>query len=156
MASSSSQDLFGFTREMKPTGTLITSEVAALTFGGSQLTLVQQVQCTYQQRVEPKYEAGTSNVYWVSGQAGGQLTVSRLVSKAGFSLFSAVKESACKLSSISVSFGSNGGSSKCVATAKDKFTLSGVIATSVGFSYGVGQMEVTENATFNVGSMSMS
>ena len=67
---------------------LISSDYAALSID-KELALVQSAQLNYGHQVIPRFEAGTSELYWVTGQAQGRITVQRAVSQGG--MFGEVK-----------------------------------------------------------------
>lgn len=61
---------------------IISSDYAALSFAG-ELKLVQSAQLNYGHQVIPRFEAGSSELYWVTGQAQGRITIQRAVSQGG-------------------------------------------------------------------------
>ncbi len=65
------------------TARLISSDYAAISFGSKEVGLVQSAQLNYGHQVIPRFEAGSSNLYWVTGQAQGRITVQRAVSSKG-------------------------------------------------------------------------
>lgn len=81
-------NVFNYTRAASDTeGRIISSDYAALSFGGGggndKLKLVQSAQLNYGHQVIPRFEAGSSELYWVTGQAQGRITVQRAVSQSG-------------------------------------------------------------------------
>ena len=78
-------NILGYDRK-EETQRLISSDYAALSFGdgGAKIKLVQNAQLTYGHQVTPRFEAGSSELYWVTGQAQGRITLGRAVSKGGF------------------------------------------------------------------------
>ena len=82
------KNILGYTRT-KDTKRLISSDFAAISLdsgGGDsgQLGLVQNATAQYGHQVIPRFEAGTSELYWVTGQAQGTITLARAVSQDGF------------------------------------------------------------------------
>ena len=83
-----SNNILGYRRD-DDTKRLISSDYAALRFGGAgggqeKVKLVQSAQLTYGHQVTPRFEAGSSQLYWVTGQAQGRITLGRAVSSGGF------------------------------------------------------------------------
>ena len=77
-------NILGYTRT-KDTKRLISSDFAALSLdSGGELGLVQQATAQYGHQVIPRFEAGSSNLFWVTGQAQGTITLGRAVSQDGF------------------------------------------------------------------------
>jgi len=77
-------NILGYKRDDN-TKRLISSDYAALKFGtGGSIKLVQNAQLTYGHQVTPRFEAGSSQLYWVTGQAQGRITLGRAVSSGGF------------------------------------------------------------------------
>ena len=78
-------NILGYTRT-KDTKRLISSDFAAISLdsGSGELGLVQQASAQYGHQVIPRFEAGSSNLFWVTGQAQGTLTLGRAVSQDGF------------------------------------------------------------------------
>ena len=66
----------------------ISSDYAALSID-DKLALVQSAQLNYGHQVIPRFEAGSAELYWVTGQAQGRITVQRAVSQGG--MFGEVK-----------------------------------------------------------------
>ena len=84
-------DFFGYERK-NPGQYLLSSDYAAIymanskshTTAADKLTLVQSTAVSYQHRVEPRFEAGSSEMYWLTGQALGEISIGRLVGERGF------------------------------------------------------------------------
>lgn len=80
-------NIFQYKRE-QDTERIISSDYAALSID-KKLALVQSAQLNYGHQVIPRFEAGSSELYWVTGQAQGRITVQRAVSQGG--MFGEVK-----------------------------------------------------------------
>lgn len=87
-----SQDILGYERTAHAPGSVLTGDYALVTLGGA-VALVQQTNVNYTQQVEPIYEIGTPDLYWVTGQAMGQMTANAAVGSGGF--FSSFKGGSC-------------------------------------------------------------
>jgi len=143
------KDIFGYRRDVHPNGSLVSSEVAVLSLGGQQITLVQNLQASYQQRAEPRYEAGTSNMYWIAGHPLGSVTIGRLVGKdAALMLTSAAAGGSCAMKTLQLSF--DGGGHECHAHLATRLKFSGIVVNQVSVSYAAGSLEVSENITMQV------
>jgi len=143
------KDIFGYRRDVHPNGSLVSSEVAVLSLGGQHITLVQSLAISYQQRAEPRYEGGTSNMYWLAGQPLGNATIGRLVGKdAALMLVSAASGGSCEMKTLKLSF--DGGGHACHAHLQTRLKLSGIVVNQVGINYNAGSLEVAENASFQV------
>jgi len=88
-----SEDFFGYKRNINAKE-ILSSDFALIGVKGSDtMGLVQGAQMSYQQRVEPRFEAGSSDLYWVNGQPSGQMRIDRLVGKSG--IFHNVSRNGC-------------------------------------------------------------
>ena len=74
-------DIFGYD---KTVSRLISSDQAGIKLKGADFKLVQNVRFTYQHQVIPRFEAGSADLYWISGQSQGSATFGRAVSQQGF------------------------------------------------------------------------
>jgi hypothetical protein len=84
-------NILGYERKKKASQMrLISSDYATLKMGktatkaSAQVHLVQNARVTYQHQVTPRFEAGSAELYWLTGQSQGTVTIGRAVSKAGF------------------------------------------------------------------------
>lgn len=84
-------DFYGYKKE-KVGKQILSSDFAALYFastpGGAaspanKLGLVQGAAVAYQQQVQPRFEAGSHELYWLSGQSMGSVTAGRLIGENG-------------------------------------------------------------------------
>lgn len=78
-------DFFGYTRQ-RPGAHIMSSEYAAILMSNSQTTapsnrlgLVQGATVAYGHRVMPIFEAGSSELYWLTGQPSGTIGIERVV-----------------------------------------------------------------------------
>ena len=141
-------DIFGYERDaVADPGQVISSDHAVINIGGK-LRLVQNVTGAYQHRVEPKFEAGSPNLYWVTGQASGTLEVGRLLGKVngpssgtGTPLFGA--DNGCGILE-TVVLNMSGKSCSAQTGGAQSYKFSGAVVQSFTISFGVGNLEVTE------------
>jgi len=147
-------DFYGYTRDIKPNGQLISSEFATLSVAGSRVTIVQAVQATYGQRAEPKFEAGSSALYWVTGQPMGDITMGRLVGADGLSGIKMLEGGCGSLRSVSVAFNGSGGCADAVVAANG-LNFRDAVPVSVGITFSAGQLEIGENFSIRAAHMSI-
>ena len=85
-------DILGYSRSKVGT-VLYSSDYAAIYFansiGGpptaaSKAGLVQSAAVSYQHAVQPRFEAGSHELYWVTGQALGTVQLARVIGDKGF------------------------------------------------------------------------
>jgi len=60
-------------------GAFRTTAGTALKFSGKNVTLVQNLQVTHQQPVQPLFEVGTNKRFFVVGKAGGTFTIGQVL-----------------------------------------------------------------------------
>tara|TARA_B100000579_G_scaffold300828_1_gene250767 strand:- start:14221 stop:14691 length:471 start_codon:yes stop_codon:yes gene_type:complete len=80
------ENILGYKREKtQDQMRLISSDHATLKMGGKdQIHLVQNARVQFQHQVTPRFEAGSAELYWLTGQSQGSVTIGRAVSKSGF------------------------------------------------------------------------
>lgn len=145
-------DYFGYSRQVKAPGEVLSSEFATLAIdGGDQLLLLQNCTVNYQHAVQPVFEAGTPDLYWVTGQPQGSCGITRAVGKEGFlSKFNGGR-SCAELRSLNVALNGRGG---CVqATAGKGVAMSGCMPQAIGFSFGAGQLQMQESLTLLIANL---
>jgi hypothetical protein len=147
-------DFFGYKRQIKPNGQLISSEFATLSLEGSRLSLVQSVQASYGQRAEPKFEAGSASLYWVTGQPMGTINIGRLVGKGGLKALQALEGGCGKVKGLRVSFDGEGGCED-VSFSEKGLRFGGAVPVSVGVNFSIGQLEIGETVQLNAAQMSL-
>jgi len=156
-------DFFGYTRS-KAGQYLYSSDYAAVYFGsqiantnGAQVSsgpgvkagLVQSCSVAYQQTVQPRFEAGSSELYWVAGQALGTIQVGRLIGQDG--LLNGINQNTNALQngllgSIDFKVGRKAGVPVvAVAARQDVLILKGCVFESYGAAFNVGGMDVQES-----------
>jgi hypothetical protein len=136
-------DFFGYERETYANGQIMSSEVAILSLGGSPCSLVQSVQSSYTQRVEPKFEGGSANLFWVTGQPQGVIDIGAFVGSGGFNLLSKANGNEGNISGVDASLLGAGG-----------LSFKGAVVESVRMSYQAGTLVVEEGMTIKAASMS--
>jgi len=156
-------DFFGYQRS-KTGQYLYSSDYAAVYFGsqiasttGAQVSagtgvkagLVQGCSVAYQQTVQPRFEGGSSELFWVAGQALGTIQVSRLIGQNGLLDGINVNTNALQnglLGSIEFKVGRTAGVPVVAVQAKqDVLVLKGCVFESYGAQFNVGGMDVNES-----------
>lgn len=152
-------DFFGYKRE-NPGQYLMSSDYAAIylanskarTTAADRLSLVQSTAVSYQHRVEPRFEAGSSEMYWLTGQAIGEISIGRLVGEAGF-LAGFKNTLGVNASTTSTSNGVIGTlefKAGYVDGNQDVHTFSGGVMRSAAWSTSAGSLEISEAISVSV------
>lgn len=143
-------DLFGYNKTKAGTF-LFSSDYAMLQMNGGKLGLLQNATANYAHRVEPRWEAGSSELYWVSGQSSGNVAAGRLVGENGIlegvdfeRTTSSIRKGA--MAGIEFKLGSPGGSKPAVR-------MDGCVAQSVSIQFGAGELDVRESLSILVAKM---
>lgn len=71
--------IFGDASSGSYQGAFRTTAGTALKFAGKDVTLVQNLQVTHQQPVQPLFEVGTNKRFFVVGKAGGTFTIGQVL-----------------------------------------------------------------------------
>ena len=120
--------------------------------------LVQNVQASYQQSVLPRFEAGSSELYWVAGQAQGSVGVGRLVSYGGIleGIQPGTGATDLKngiLGSIFVKIGKLSGQLRNVQLPQSQLIMRGCVLQGYSTSFTTGALEVAESMAIQVALM---
>lgn len=71
--------IFGDASSGSYQGAFRTTAGTALKFAGKDVTLVQNLQVTHQQPIQPLFEVGTNKRFFVVGKAGGTFTIGQVL-----------------------------------------------------------------------------
>ena len=71
--------IFGANSQGKYQGAFRTTVGTVLTFAGTALNLIQNLQVSHQQPVTPLFEVGTNNRYYVVGKASGTFSATQIL-----------------------------------------------------------------------------
>lgn len=151
-------DFFGY--ERANVGQYIySSDYAALYFANSpggttaaaqKAGLVQSAAMSYQHNVQPRFEAGSHELYWLTGQSLGTLQVGRLVSDKG--ILDGIRHGQAVndvrkgiLGGVEFKIGRLGMTG--VTVKQEVLILSGCVLAAYGISFNVGGLEVQESMT---------
>jgi hypothetical protein len=146
-------DIFGYNRQTQA-NQIISSDNAVIDIGNGALGLVQNFEYSYAHQIEPRFEMGSSTLYWVNGKPSGSFSISKLVGREG--LLSGIRQTgastdACGgLRQITVSL--DGGS--CAVEGGAGLNFNGAKLQSVGGRGSSGAFEILESATFLVAELS--
>ena len=167
-------DFFGYARQQA--GSYIySSDYAAVYFENSQgaspaatasrAGLVQNATCAYQHNVQPRFEGGSSELYWLAGQSMGTLQLGRLIGDSGILnnvVLGLGGEGADLRNGIlgGVDFkigrkgvgGSSNPATRALAT-QSILVLRGCVLSGYGASFSTGGLEVQEAMTIQVALM---
>jgi hypothetical protein len=156
-------DFYGYERDHAGTY-LYSSDVAAIYFDNNGIDtpqragLVQNVAASYQHAVLPRFEAGSSELYWVTGQAKGDVSVGRLVAFNGLldgiqpgdgstNLMNGI------LGGINIKIGKLAGSLRAVSLPQSQLVLAGCVLQGYSCSFSAGALEVSEQLGIQVAFM---
>ncbi len=143
-------DFFGHEKTVKANDQIITSEFAAFSANG-RVSLVQSVQASYTRDIQPVFEAGSSTIYYLSGNSQGQISVNAAVGKKGFfTNFKNIKSTCGKIDRVSIDLLSGG---RCAVGASGGVTFTGAMAEGFQIAFTAGPVAVTEGATIRVASL---
>jgi hypothetical protein len=151
-------DFFGYTRQN--VGQYIySSDYAALYFsntpGGANVAaakagLVQSAAVSYQHNVQPRFEAGSHELYWLTGQSLGSVQVGRLIGDRG--ILDGVRHGQDPnnirkgvLGAVEFKIGRLG--LQGISVRQEVLILSGCVLSAYGISFNVGGLEVQESMT---------
>lgn len=151
-------DFFGYERSQVGSY-LYSSDYAALYFanspGGASVSakkagLVQSAAISYQHNVQPRFEAGSHELFWLTGQSLGTLQVGRLIGDQG--ILEGIKYGNARndirkgiLGGVEFKIGKLGLAG--VAVRQEVLVLSGCVLSAFGLSFSVGGLEVQEAIT---------
>jgi len=144
------QDIFGYEKDFKDEGQIISSQFAALSISGK-VSLLQNVRGNYGREVRTMLESGSSNVFFVTGNSQGNVQASAAVGAKGF------------LASIKGQLNTGCGALKSVAVnlidgrctkSSNGLTFTGAHIRDYEFGFTTGADAVTEGFSMVVAGMS--
>lgn len=141
-------DVFGYDQTVNTSGSIASSQYAAVTTGSKQM-LVQSVNVTYGQQVDTVTVVGDTNVYWIPGKPSGTLDISKLVGSGGF--FDGWKGQTCgKISNLAV----NVDGSYCNFTGTGSMSFANGVITRLTMSLGTDRLTIAQGCSIQVASLS--
>lgn len=146
-------DVLGYDREIAGEF-IMSSDYSAIFFAGlpgqtaSRLGLLQSASLSYQHNVQPRFEGGSANLFWLTGQSMGSLQIGRLVGQAGILVgvsYLADRNTLAKaaVSSVEMKLGRLGLTD--VQVRQDVLGLKGCVFQNMTFGYGTGSFDVQES-----------
>jgi hypothetical protein len=132
--------------------TLKMSDGAASPTG--EINLVQNARVSFQHNVTPRFEAGSAELYWLTGQSQGTVTIGRAVSRGGF--FSGLTPSNAAVGdlvqfSLDTSKGNFG--TTVSATPKKSIQFKNGVIAALGANIATQGLDVSEEVTINFADM---
>jgi hypothetical protein len=146
----SSPDIFGYNRNVH-TKSLLSSENCVLDFGQGKVGLLQQASLAYQHTIQPQFEVGSSDIYFVNGGAQGQLQFTSLVGRTGFFAGFDLGSQACgDLQTLSITAV---GDDNCdfKVEKNNAVRIEGAILQSVSLTFQAADYKVSQQGTFMIG-----
>lgn len=118
--------------------------------GAAKAGLIQNAAVSYQQNVQPRFEAGSHELYWLTGQAMGSVQVGRLIGDRGILdgvVYGNDPNNIKKglLGGIEFKIGRLGLAG--ITVKQEVIMLSGCVLSAYGISFNVGGLEVQESMT---------
>ena len=155
-------DFFGYERQ-RPGQVIFSSDYAMVMFANSltgdpanKLGLVQAAGVSYQHNVQPRFETGSHELFWLTGQSLGAVQLTRLVGEQGILVGipqladpNDLRKGA--LGTVDIKMGRKGISG--IAVSQSVLELSGCMMSNYGTSFSVGGLEVQESVTIQVAMM---
>ena len=145
------KEFFGYERSAD-NKTVLSTDFAIISIAGSgRMGLVQEAQAQYEHRVEPRFEAGSSDLFWLNGQPQGQITFSRVIGTDG--IFADIKENGCaELQTLTIN---TSGNSCGISTGGNGVTFDGAMLQSVTLTFNVQQLDIRDNIVYKVATMTV-
>lgn len=156
-------DFYGYERDHAGTY-LYSSDVAAIYFDNNGIGtpnragLVQNVQAAYQHSVLPRFEAGSSELFWVTGQAQGSVAMGRLVAYNGLldGLNPGTGQTDLRngiLGGVNIKIGKLAGALRSVNIPQSQLIMAGCVLQGYSCSFTTGALEVSEMTAISVAFM---
>ena len=149
-----SADIFGYNRNVN-TKAILSSENCVLDFGEGKVALVQSAELVYQHTINPVFEAGSSDIYFVNGGANGSLTFGSLVGRQGFFAgFNLGKQACGDLSTLSIAAVAEDGC-RVKLEKNNAIRIEGALLRRVSLGFRAGEYQVSQGGEFVVGKVSV-
>ncbi len=147
------KDFFGYSRRVTAPGTVLSAEFATLTLGddATSVLLLQTATVSYAHSVQPFFEIGSADLYWVTGLPMGNAQIGRAVGQEGF-LQKFGKNACASVQSLSLGVKNSGGCVQVSATGKG-FNLLNCMPESVQVSVQAGALQMQEGMSLKVGTL---
>lgn len=77
------QDFFGYDKQSKGPGNVVSAPMALLSIDAKAVWLVQNFQLSYARMVQPLYQFGNESVYMMAGNSSGTIAIDRAIGEVG-------------------------------------------------------------------------
>jgi hypothetical protein len=148
------KDFYGYSRKVTAPGTALPAEFATLTLGGNDgaIMLLQSAQISYAHTVQPFFEIGSPDLYWVTGQPMGSAQIGRVVGQEGF-LKRFGRGAACAtVTSLSLGLKRSGGCMTAQSTGQG-INMLNCMPEAVTISVQAGALQMQEGMTLRIGAL---
>lgn len=140
-------DVFGFTKTTHAQSEISSPSTVLVSVGGN-VHLVQSCSIRYARTVTPVHELGSEDVWMSAGPGAGTCSLTRAVGAGRTLLDGFSSENRCGTQTITI-----GGVSNDCAQNPGMLRCVNALLADVGMSASVGEVFITDSATFNVGSV---
>ena len=148
-----SNDIFGYNRNVH-TKSILSGENCVLDFGDGKVSLLQQAELTYSHKIDPVYEVGSADVYFVNGGANGSLTFQSVVGRQGFFDGLGLGSQACgALSTLSITAVDTNNCGFKIEK-NNAIRIEGALLQQVTLRFQVGNYQVAQGGNFVIGKVS--
>lgn len=138
-------DVLGYNRTAHAPGSILNGDYGLLDIGG-RVGLVQQASIGYRHEIQPIREAGSSDIFFVTGNPMGNLSVTRGVGPDGIWKNFGVSGTCGHIQSATMSTQSGKGCVQVTATG-GRLMMSDIYVQEMGFMLQAGMAQLTENMT---------
>lgn len=145
-------DILGY--DNKNVGRIMSSDYALIKIDGEQIGLVQNVQAGYQHNVQPRFEAGSHHIYFVTGQGQGSISVGRSVGTKFLGFAGIDKAANGALIPVGLASAAGGNFQESFDGKEGDATalkFSGGVVQGISLQYNTGGLDVSENIQIVVG-----
>lgn len=140
-------DYFGYNKTAHGPGSIVASTMVLAAIDGSNVRLVQQCNISYKRNIQFQYELGSNSVWAIAGQTNGTVQMTRSVGER--KLLEPYRASnPCADQKITIVKGTD----QC-GMDPGKIQCSGCMLSEVGMQASTSGLQVTDNATWQIGSL---
>jgi len=147
-------DFWGYNRQVKANDQVVSSEFCNLTLGGGRMALLQNLSVQYGREIQSIFQIGDPSIYWLSGNAQGNISADRLVGKDGFlKYFNNLSDTCGVVKPIQISLGGDG---KCSVVGKGSINFQDGIVEQVQIGTQAGSLRITEGFNIRIATLDIS
>lgn len=140
-------DIFGYNKTAKGPGNVVSPSMVMVMIDGERVYLAQSCTVQYSRNVTPSYELGSDSVWMTTGHSSGSCQISRAVGDDPL-VTPYLPNGACATQTITIGKGDG----DC-GMDPGTLTCTGSVLANVGTTLSVGGSIVTDNATWQIGSL---